>query len=92
MIFVAVCPKRVTQAPDKSGSWELICTWGALQKHLTVNPLSVNGNPYEGILPDEDYVYFQNIPVERFRVLKLGPQDPEIEPEVVDVGCAEFEE
>ncbi len=44
-----------------------------------IHPMSVQGNPYEGILPDEVLVDL-NIPVEHFRVLKLGPQyEPEIE-------------
>lgn len=37
-----------------------------------VNPISLSANPYSGVLPDEDYVYLENIPVESFRVLKLG--------------------
>lgn len=48
-----------------------------------VDPKSVDGNPYEGIWPDEDYVSIGNIPADHFRVLEMGPQesDPELAPE-----------
>ncbi len=40
-----------------------------------VDPKSVNGDPYSGILPDEDYISLSNIPVEAFEVLELLPQN-----------------
>lgn len=51
-----------------------------------VNPISVNINPYEGILPDEKWVELPNIPVEHFRVLKL-PELIDAEPELVLNEC-----
>lgn len=45
-----------------------------------INPLSFSTNPYKGLLPDNNYVYLPNIPVDRFRVIKLPKQtDPDIE-------------
>lgn len=45
-----------------------------------IHPMSVQNNLYEGILPDDVLVYLSNIPIDRFRVLKLPPQtDPEID-------------
>jgi hypothetical protein len=45
-----------------------------------IHPMSVRGNPYAGVLPspDPDYgvVFLPNIPVEKFRVVELGPQIP----------------
>ncbi len=41
-----------------------------------VNPASVRGNPFEGLLPDEDYPSLSHIPLEGLQVLELGPQDP----------------
>ncbi|MFC1592127.1 hypothetical protein ACFL43_06350 [Thermodesulfobacteriota bacterium] len=56
-----------------------------------VSPLSVQGNPYDGILPDDDTVLLDNIPVERFRVLKLPPQEPDIEVTLSESDCAQME-
>ena len=56
-----------------------------------IHPMSATNNPYEGILPDEDYVYLPNIPIERFRVLKLPLQDPDPLIELIPSGCAEME-
>ncbi len=58
-----------------------------------VNPASVEGNPYEGLLPDVDYPELNNIPLDRLRVLKLGPQDPDADStnELVSSGCGYFE-
>ncbi len=54
-----------------------------------VNPLSFSGNPYEGLLPDVEWVPLTNIPVSEFRVLKL-PEQYETEPEIVTNSCADF--
>ncbi len=55
-----------------------------------VNPVSVSTNPYENIWGDETYVMLDKIPVESFRVLKLGPQS-ETEAEFTENACGEFE-
>lgn len=39
-----------------------------------VDPKSVAGNPYQGVLPDEEWVSLPNISLQEFRVLKLPPQ------------------
>jgi len=50
--------------------------------------------PYEGILPPPDplygFVLLPNIPVDKFRVLKLSPQIPNPETALVPSGCAEM--
>ena len=58
-----------------------------------VNPISVTSNPYDGILPDLLYPPLTNIPLTQFRVLKMGPQNPNYEEdqEVVESGCAVIE-
>jgi hypothetical protein len=59
-----------------------------------VSPLSVDGNPYENILPPPDpadgFVLLPNIPVDRFRVLKLAAQNPDPEIALVPNNCAEM--
>ena len=62
---------------------------GGIQLYA-VNPISCKNNPYENIWGDQTYVYLDKIPVDKFRVLKLPPQDPS-EPELVNNSCAEFE-
>lgn len=39
-----------------------------------IDPRSVAGNPYQGILPDEEWVPLPNISLQEFRVMKLPPQ------------------
>ncbi len=58
-----------------------------------VDPKSVNGNPYAGVLPDEDWPFLSNIPLESFRVIEMGPQNGNYQDEldIVDSGCASFE-
>lgn len=56
-----------------------------------VDPKSVAGNPYQGILPDEDYVSIANIPADRFRILKLPSQVPDTELALVPNACARWE-
>jgi hypothetical protein len=41
---------------------------------FAINPISVQGNPYQGVLPNEEYVHIPNIPFKYFRVLKMSPQ------------------
>ncbi|HHT9112669.1 MAG: carboxypeptidase regulatory-like domain-containing protein [Planctomycetes bacterium] len=58
-----------------------------------VHPLSAKNNPYEGILPDKDYASLENIPVDKFRVLKLPEQNSDWQDNlgVVENACADFE-
>mgnify|MGYP001561550252 CR=1 FL=1 len=55
-----------------------------------INPLSVNGNPYDGILPNKRYIDLSRIPLNRFRVIKMGPQIPEPELEIIPTECADM--
>jgi len=55
-----------------------------------IHPMSSQNNPYQGILSDDALVYLSNIPIHRFRVLKLPPQtDPEVD--LVPNRCASWE-
>ncbi len=56
-----------------------------------VNPISVEGNPYEGLLPDVKWVDLPNIPVDKFRVLKL-PAQIDNDTELVLNECSDFSE
>ena len=58
-----------------------------------VHSISAKNNPYEGILPDKDYVSLENIPVDKVRVLKLPEQDSDWQDNlgVVENACADFE-
>ncbi|RMG84227.1 MAG: hypothetical protein D6708_17315 [Candidatus Dadabacteria bacterium] len=58
-----------------------------------IDPRSVQGNPYDGVLPDEDFVPLPHIPLDRFRVLKTGPMDLDWQDKgVLSPGaCAAFE-
>ncbi|CAM2064476.1 hypothetical protein SCOR_03845 [Sulfidibacter corallicola] len=40
-----------------------------------IDPKSVRTNPYSGLLPDEDFVALDGIPLDRFRLLALPEQD-----------------
>ena len=59
-----------------------------------IHPMSVQSDPYAGILPPPDpvdgFVLLPNIPVDKFRVLKLSPQVPDPEIALVPSGCAEM--
>lgn len=57
-----------------------------------IDPRSVQGNPYDGLLPDVDYPELPNIPAASFRVLKLGPVNLNYdeENELVVSGCGTF--
>jgi len=50
---------------------------GPVMALYAIDPRSVNGNPYNGIFPDEDYVTLDKIPLNRLQVMQLPPQDPE---------------
>jgi hypothetical protein len=55
-----------------------------------IDPKSVSGNLYDDILPDQDIVGLPNIPLDQFRVLKLGPQNRDFQSDlrVVEDACA----
>jgi len=40
-----------------------------------IDPSSIDGDMYQGSIPDEDFVTLPNIPLDQFRVLELGEQD-----------------
>lgn len=48
---------------------------GPLIGLYAIDPLSVNGNPYEGLLPDGDFVVLDNIPLDRLQVMELPARD-----------------
>ena len=58
-----------------------------------VHPISAKNNPDGGILPDKDYVSLENIPADKFRVLKLPEQDSDWQDKLslVENTCADFE-
>ncbi|MCF6148081.1 MAG: hypothetical protein E3K37_05425 [Candidatus Kuenenia sp.] len=57
-----------------------------------VDSRSVLTNPYEGLLPDEDYPELSGIPLDKFQVLKLPKQDKNWREKlaIVDTGCNNF--
>ena len=55
-----------------------------------VSWISVTGDPWAGLLPDETYPTLIDIPREHFRVLKMGPQNPDPDLYVSNDGCATF--
>jgi hypothetical protein len=58
-----------------------------------VDPRSALNNPYEGLLPDEDYPELSGIPLDKFQVLKLPKQDKKWRKKlsIVNTGCNNFE-
>ncbi len=58
-----------------------------------VDPRSVLNNPYEGLLPDENYPELSGIPLGKFQVLKLSKQDKQWRKKlnIVNTGCNNFE-
>lgn len=58
-----------------------------------VHPMSAQNNPYEGILPDKDYPSLENIPADKFRVIKLPEQDADWQKKLglEENGCADME-
>jgi len=55
-----------------------------------VSPISSKINPWQGLLPDSDYVNLNLIPISEFRVLKLAPQFNQ-NTEIVSNACNYFE-
>jgi hypothetical protein len=52
---------------------------------------SFDGDPYEGLLPDEEFPDLSRIPADRFRVLELPPQQPKPPQQLVASGCGSFD-
>ncbi|KDR94614.1 hypothetical protein [Peptoclostridium litorale] len=62
--------KTIARAMQEYGM--ILCDNGSSGIELeAVNPISASGNSYEGLMPNDPYVYLQKIPVESFRVLEL---------------------
>lgn len=49
------------------------------------------GNPYQGILPEEDFPDLSGIPADRFRVLNLPPQQSQPQLQIAASGCGSFD-
>ncbi len=62
---------------------------GGLQLYA-INPICLQGNPYQQYWGTEQLVDISKIPAGQFRVLKLPPQDPS-EPQLTGNSCTEFE-
>lgn len=58
-----------------------------------IDPESVASNPYDGVLPDEDYPILENIPLDELQVMQLSAQDPDYQSrlDLVPNSCADFE-
>lgn len=57
-----------------------------------IDPKCVIGNPYEGVLPDEDWPTIANIPLDQFRVIEMGPQNEnyQVELGIIESSCNSF--
>jgi hypothetical protein len=65
-------------------------TGGALAIY-GISPQSFDTNPYAGLLPNEPAISLNKIPVNRFRVLKTGAQQPKVKYAVVPTSCAQID-
>jgi hypothetical protein len=81
--------RTIAEALQKYGMY-LGDTGGALGLYA-VSPQSFDTNPYTGLLPDDPYVLLNKIPVNRFRVLRTGPQSAQTPLSVVPSSCARIE-
>lgn len=72
----------------------LVDDGGGIQLYA-VHAISTKKNPYEGIFPnpEKDYISLENIPADKFRVLKLPAQDTDWRDKLslVENDCADFE-
>jgi hypothetical protein len=48
------------------------------------------GDPYRGVLPDEDFPSLSRIPTDRFRLVDLPAQEPSPPQRIVPSGCGSF--
>ncbi len=82
----------IAAALQEYGAWIVDDSSRGLQFYA-VDPDSTDGDPYGGLLPvDEDYLVLDGLPVDRLRVLELGPVDPDWRATVwpVDTPCVRF--
>jgi hypothetical protein len=57
----------------------LVDDGGGIQFYA-VDPSSVEGDPYDGLLPvAQDYLFLPGLPLDRLQVLTLPPQDPDFQ-------------
>ena len=49
-----------------------------------------SGDPYRGVLPDEDFPSLSPIPIDRFRVVDLPAQQPSPPQRIAPSGCGSF--
>ncbi|GEM_PF-1132156 len=85
--------RTIARALQKYGMF-LVDTGGGSGIGLyAIDPRSVQGNPYEGVLPDGDFVPLPNIPMDRFRVLETGEIDLDWQTKasLSQGACATFE-
>lgn len=62
--------KTVARAMQEYGM--ILCdTNGGPIELEAVNPVSAEGNAYEGLLPNDTYVFLRKIPVDRFRIIDI---------------------
>lgn len=83
--------RAVAQALQTYGMY-LVDTGGAEDSGVglyAVDPKSTSTNPYAGVLPDTEWASLDNIPLDRFRVVRMGPQDGAWEDnlDLVASGC-----
>jgi len=81
--------RTIAEALQRYGMY-LGDTGGALALYA-ISPQSFDTNPYTGLLPDEPYVSLNKIPVNKFRVLKTGPQLAQTPLSIVPSSCARIE-
>lgn len=58
-----------------------------------IDPKSTAVNPYDGLLPDVDFPELNDIPLDRLRLLKLPPQNPDANATntLIPSGCGSIE-
>jgi len=79
----------IAQALQEYGMY--LADWGGPGITLyAVHPSSFRGDAYAGLLPNGPYVSLDNIPVDRFRVLRMPTPipDAQLPKEIVPTGCA----
>jgi hypothetical protein len=81
--------RTVAEALQRYGMY-LGDTGGALALYA-VSAQSFDTDPYAGVLPGGPYAFLNKIPVERFRVLKNGPQLAQTPLSIVPSPCARIE-
>ena len=85
--------RTIAEAMQTYGMW-LVDTSGSSDISLyAVAPASVTDDPYADEWPTDPWITLDNIPLDAFQVMELGPQDGDWESklELVDTGCNSFE-